>query len=447
MASQPAAGPALADDPRSKSKASEAGDEEAAKSTKSDTATRKPSAKERVGAVTSAMWEKAHERYSNFVHEHEFRDSMNYQAQRLRSWRTMFILSNTVWSDALLWMVAIKLFFVSSIVSILAVFLVHDPAKLRVHRFADIVAFLRFFVGLMLGFFMSASVQRWWRCAGGFMELFDAVRNLQIQLLTMGVPTEKAIVALRFGVLSCWILTGQLEAEAMPEPMQAEAHDKLWAMLKEHQTKVGPADTEFGAATPEELEALRDTQDAAECLWIWIGMFIGELAKEQYIPPQHSPTYGRVMNIAQRAHDAIRKVRTNISIQAPYVYVHMLASLVHINNLLNAVSFGLTSGGGIGTYLAFSHHHPWGAVASRDDVVVDMQSVMASFFFSCFGPIVYQALLVVAITIAQPFSTQHAVVPTVKLIRSLEKDLHDAFMMNQNIRWEQPKYKPPAPAK
>mmetsp|Transcript_2141 Transcript_2141/g.5428 ORF Transcript_2141/g.5428 Transcript_2141/m.5428 type:complete len:465 (+) Transcript_2141:136-1530(+) len=398
------------------------------------------------GAATTAAWETASVKYKTFVKETDFVDGMHYQTQRMRSLTTLLVLTNTVWLQANLWLVALKLFTLSFLVSSFVLVFVQDPAKLRIHRFSDIVAFMRFFVGLLLGFFMSASVQRWWSCANGFMQLFDAVRNLQIALVAMGVPKERVELALRYGCLSCWVLTGQLEADAKAKHQQEVARGKLWDEFRQHVAPGGGSvDPTFGHASSEEILALEGAHDAAECLWIWIGMYIGELAQEKFIPPNNSPTYGRVMNIAQTAHDGIRQVRSNICIQAPFLYVHMLASLVHINNILNAISFGLTSGGTIGTWLAVVHLHPYGAHATEKDLTRDMQSLMASFFFSAFGPIVYQAFLVVAVTIAQPFSSEHAVVPTVKLIKALEKDLHDAFMMDQNIGWKRPRYVPPVP--
>lgn len=45
--------------------------------------------------------------------------------------------------------------------------------------------------GLLLGFFLSSSVQRWYNCTNGFLELFDAVRGLHMQLNAMGVPKDR----------------------------------------------------------------------------------------------------------------------------------------------------------------------------------------------------------------------------------------------------------------
>mmetsp|Transcript_17965 Transcript_17965/g.41931 ORF Transcript_17965/g.41931 Transcript_17965/m.41931 type:complete len:405 (-) Transcript_17965:114-1328(-) len=389
------------------------------------------------GPITSPTWEAAELRYNTFLQEHG-NTTCSYQAQSLLSLQTVTMVAHTVWSERAVWKVVFRLFMVSLLTACVTMLIVSDPVDLRVSRFADIVSFMRFFVSLLLGFFMAASVTRWWRCSGSFMELFDAVRNLQIQLVAMGVPHEKVVLALRYGVLSCWILTGNLEANAHG---MEDAQGVVWENLLQSQTRVGPADPVFGVATEEEVEILRQVNDPAGCLWIWIGLLISDLSREKYIPPSNGPAYGSIMNIAKTATDSIRRVKCSINMQAPYVYVNMLASLVHLNNLMNAVSFGATSGSSISMLLAYLRVHPYGATATRDQLLVDMQSVVASFFFSCFGPCVYQALLVVAINIAQPFSSKHAVVPTASIIHSLEKGLHDVFMMNANIKWPTPAYK------
>merc|ERR1719472_361029 len=100
-----------------------------------------------------------------------------------------------------------------------------------------------------------------------------------------------------------------------------------------------------------EIEALKNTRDPPGIVWMWVAALIGRLAQDGWIPPMPTPTYGRIMNLCQSAHGGIRQVRAAISVQAPLTYTHMLATLVHINNLLNALTFGIVSGLSIGTSL------------------------------------------------------------------------------------------------
>ena len=45
---------------------------------------------------------------------------------------------------------------------------------------------------LRLGFFLSTSIRRWVACVNGFLTLFDIIRALQMQLITLGIPRQSA---------------------------------------------------------------------------------------------------------------------------------------------------------------------------------------------------------------------------------------------------------------
>eukprot|EP00971_Amphidinium_carterae_P210485 4176360-Amphidinium_carterae.2 len=214
---------------------------------------------------------------------------------------------------------------------------------------------------------MSASVQRWWSCAEGFMQLFDAVRCLQIQFISLGVPEERAVHCLRYGpeppivpthasdnelifpvvlnmqcpvlvpalwlgsqtiisgVLSGWILSMQLEVEALPEEEREAAHEKIWQHLQSGLRPSGQASNDrlllkpisfrsrllwswascvslrFGAASADELSVLSKTSDPSSCLWMWVGSLIGCLSMDGLIPPMVIITYAKTRNHCEPA--------------------------------------------------------------------------------------------------------------------------------------------------
>merc|ERR1719188_1161016 len=87
--------------------------------------------------------------------------------------------------------------------------------------------------------------------------------------------------------------------------------------------------------------------------------------------------------------------------------------------------------------------HIWwhGGTATMKEAMRDAQTLLVSFFFSCFGPFIYHALLEVSICIAQPFSGSDGEIPTWRLLRRLETDLSDGKMMSQHIHWKPPQFK------
>jgi len=212
------------------------------------------------------------------------------------------------------------------------------------------------------------------------------------------------------------MLSYHLHVEAMDEKEQDAAIQEAWDNFSN-----GTHD-DFEQFTDEEIEALQSVADPSGALWLWIGSLVGYLAQEGEIPPLASPTYGRIMGTVYEGFNAIRDVRSLITTQAPYIYVQVLASLVHINNIVNAISFGLTSGSSIGTLLLYFRAHATSkADIGEKELTVDMQSLLVSFFFSCFGPFIYQALLEVSVAIAQPFSNKDAVIPTDRMIKVLRE--------------------------
>jgi len=369
-------------------------------------------------------------------------DSMTYRAEELNSWNSLWHMSFSIWSRSSLWMVTLRLFGLSFVVAILVLAVVKHPAELKVGKFSAITKFLGGFVGLLLGFFMSTSVNRWWHCAEAFQHLCGAIRNFHMYLNSCGVPDEQTTTVLRYGVVSAWILHMQLHVEAMPEDEQDAALKEGWEQVKSGEGR----DPVFGMLTSDEIKVLHHVSDPPSALWMWISSYVGHLAQEGILPPLASPTYGRIVGVSMEGFNAIRDVRSSISMQAPFIYVQMLSSLVHINNIVNALSFGLTWGASIGSLLVHvglhvSEHQGEEAKASQKQATTDMQTLLVSFFFSCFGPFVYQALLEVSIAIAQPFSNKDAVVPTQRIIHTLEKDLHDLMWLAKNISWTQPCFK------
>lgn len=379
-------------------------------------------------------------RVRSLIHRGTVEDAMTYHVNDLSTWGSLVLLSKTVWQRRTLWTMFLKLFLLSLIVAVLVVLIVQDPAQLKVSKFTEISQFLNAFVGLLLGFFMSASVQRWWACADGFLVVFDAIRNLQVQLYALGVPEEKLDTCLRYGVLSAWVLNMELHIEALPDDEKDEENENMWRTLKDG---TGLGDGHFTSMTDAEWTTLQEVEDPSGLLWLWVGCLIGSMSEAGDVPPMASPTYGRIMNLAQEAHKGMRSVRSSISVQAPFIYVQMLASLVHINNIINALSFGMTWGASAGTTLSLWHMSLYNSKATRTEAARDSQTLLVSFFFSCFGPFIYQALLEVSIAIAQPFNSNDGEVPTRRLLHRLERDLHDGKLMahsTQKIGWPLPKF-------
>lgn len=372
---------------------------------------------------------------------------MTYHTATLTTWAAFHTGLNTIWSRTHIWKIMGQLALISTIVAILSAYFVPNPQALSVSKFTDISNFLRVFVGLLLGFFLTSSMSRWYTCCTGFLELFDAIRNMQMQFIALGAMKDRACICIRYGVLSAHLLNMELYAEALQGEERRVRWEEMWGKIAQPPgTPRNDAVTKCGSCYDGEIEILRQVDDPASLVWIWVASLVGRMSQDGDVPAMATPTYGRIMNLVQRAHGGIRRVRGSISVQAPYIYVHMLATLVHINNILNAISFGFIAGTTIGTWLASRNIHPGKDVpASSNDSERDVQDVIVGFFFCVMGPFLYQALLEVSLIVARPFANVEASIPLQKMLSKLAVDLHDGLMMADNtVSWEKPCFKAPS---
>jgi len=317
--------------------------------------------------------------------------------------------------------------------------LMPDPTHLDASKFSAITAVLTLFVTLMLSFFLSSSVGRWVNCVEGYLDLFNSIRNLSMQLHTLGVPQERIELCQRYGVLSAKFLTQELRSVQLSPDQRKKATEDMWRKLSKGKNGLLKA----------EREQLELVSDKAGQMWIWVGSLIGRMAADGDIPGMPTPTYGRIMNLAQTAQQGLRQVRTSVIVQMPFVYVHTLATLVHINSILLAINLGLAVGTTVHGIRQYVHHYYYSTEADPSvplmPLTSQVQTLIVEVIKGFLGPLLFQAFLEIGISVASPFASQDAAIPVGRLTQSLEQDLRESFQLaNDPPHWEKPFFKQPA---
>mmetsp|Transcript_13490 Transcript_13490/g.39386 ORF Transcript_13490/g.39386 Transcript_13490/m.39386 type:complete len:449 (+) Transcript_13490:63-1409(+) len=370
-------------------------------------------------------------------------DTMSYEAGFLTSWGAFTVRVKTVWRKARIWWMMFRLLCVSMCVAAAVLALAPNPAQLHTSKFTKIGDFMNMFVGLLLGFFLTTTVTRWLACAKGFLEMFDGIRNLQMNLVALGVPSKKRYRCLRYALLSAWFLTQELACPSDPERKQKYIDD-MWETLRALSS--GDQPEAYFRLLPEEEKAMADVQVRSSMMWLWVSSYVGRLAQDGDIPGMGTPTFCSLMHLVQSAHCGVISVRASVMVKAPFVYVHLMACLVHINNLVNAVSFGLIIGSALGTLLmhfngtmTLAHYYKH---ATSKDLVRDMENLVVTLFINMVGPFLYQSLLEVSISIAEPFCNPDSMLPTSRLLALMETEIHDGNRLaKEPPAWEAPYFK------
>eukprot|EP00746_Dinoflagellata_sp_MGD_P000013 gnl/MRDRNA2_/MRDRNA2_100025_c0_seq1.p1 gnl/MRDRNA2_/MRDRNA2_100025_c0~~gnl/MRDRNA2_/MRDRNA2_100025_c0_seq1.p1 ORF type:complete len:455 (-),score=111.24 gnl/MRDRNA2_/MRDRNA2_100025_c0_seq1:53-1417(-) len=368
---------------------------------------------------------------------------VHYEAKALMTLPTLVLVKGTVWQNRALWKMMGLYLLLAIVLATFVWFVVPDPGALDASKFSQIATFLKVFLAFLLGFFMSSSAGRWSVCVDGLLNLFEAVRNLAMQLHALGVEQEKIWQVVRFGLLACECLIQDLEVSFCTPEEQKNLYEKFWDHVEDK-----------GLCNAKEREIMGKSGDKAGLLWVWVASYIGRLAKDGDIPPMLSPTYGRIMTLTQSAQDGIRTVKTSVGVQIPFIYVHMLATLVQLNNILCSLTLGLTMGsslGAIGAYYGLRSPLYWHIPPQESKVTPGQagQAMVVSMFACLTAPLMYQAFLQISLALAQPFAIDgsaeshgEAAVPSEHWMNEMIVDLKAMEMLSQTTPgWEPPNWK------
>jgi len=315
----------------------------------------------------------------------------------------------------------------------LVCFFTPDVVFVKFQKLQKLSTFLNVFVGLMLGFFLSSAMTRWYACVNSFCELLDAVRTMQMNLTALGCKQEHCDTVIRYGILSAWLLFLTLNEptsshkEVSAEQLQA-TNARIWQQLETSRPHL---------CEPKEKSRLLHQKDSYALLWTWVASWIGRMSQDGEIPPMASPTYGKLLNNVQWAYDSIRDTRGVLLIKNPLVFIHTLGVLVHVNNILNALCFGVVWG--ISTTAAFG---PGYELAERKTRAKIYFRLIMQLLVSMLGPVLYLAIFSVSVCVNQPFTYQESKIPAKRFLKSTEFDLAGAAAIGANPpSWSRPQYK------
>jgi len=368
-------------------------------------------------------------------------DSTSYDITKLSSWMALTMRKGSALENYGIWINVWRAFVIALFIAPVTYYVPYAD-EIDSARLLRLGSFLTVFVGFLLGFFMTSSMTRWYGCTCAFMELLDAVRKMQMQMTALGVAKELRDTLNRYGLLSAWLLNLYLHLHAVKNPGDGKGEvvnvndkehiDALWKQLDEIRPDI---------VSPDEKKILMRYSESYALIWTWVASLIGRMARNGDIPPMASPTYGRILDIVQQAYGSIRGARAPFLIKVPFVYIHTLSILVHVNTLLNAVVFGIQLG--LTTpYLIHNVRELERWRLTEVHVPDTCADLFVAFCLNLVTPMLYMTLLDASTCMAQPFTFRDAKIPLQRFIKALEKDLKAAeSLADEPPTWEKPMYK------
>merc|ERR1719235_2136564 len=319
----------------------------------------------------------------------------------LFTWEVLVTTRGTILSDkTIMW----YLFSVSCLAlgaGLVASLVVADPHKLSTTTLFNIIDYTKLFLAFMLGLYMAHCVTRWWNSVSSIVDFFHCIKTLVFFCNALDVNVAKRDTIERLCIMSCYLL----EIEISGFYSSDESNKARWLSVKEFLIHEGLANT-------AEMKLLEDVEesDRASLVWTWIGAILGTL---EVAPPLKTTAvkYGQI------AIASMKSVKFYVTMQLPFIYSHMLALLVHANNVALAIASGI-----VVAVLIFEANHQID-LDRMSKVYRAVQGISIQLLAMLLQPAVYEAFLTVGALLADPFTNETHGLPMLDYVQDLRRQI------------------------
>lgn len=346
-----------------------------------------------------------------------------YDHEFLLGWRSLVARTGTIILERMVWVVIPNVTLVALSIAALEFFFVPGARRFNSQEFSDFLVYIKVFIALMLGLFVKRCYSRWWLSVVTFKYFLTSIKQLLYTCRAINVREEVVDEIQRLCIASCYVLHAEIHNMQLKN---IEEREIRW------QQSIGALVARRLLTPAEQTELEKDYRKHAEqimgvhstVVWTWIGEVMGSLSSEDNVAP---PMYVRLLFLCQDCLAKVEELKTFLSVQIPFNYFDMLAKLVHLANLMMAVSSGLTLGS------AFHEIHYRNQQADlkngkhESHIMRELYSAVQVCFMQVMmlllQPILYQSFLVIAHELSYPYGDDLWNVPTETYISHMQLDL------------------------
>jgi hypothetical protein len=337
----------------------------------------------------------------------------SYDPHILGTWKAFLIVQGTVFSDPVIYYTVLKLLGVAVLSGAILFFSVPDPEKMDTRKFHEAVNFIKVFIAFMLGLFLNSCLARWYSIMSAITDLFLSIKKVSWTLNSCGVEAETRTRVQKLMVMSCYLLEGEVAKQWETDKESLRPHWESTCVLCSRQNLMT-------MAQKSTLETEVAYHNRSLAVWAWVGTLTRGMKGPGISPPMLS----RIYTDCGEAIECLKKIKTFATLQLPFMYSHMLACLVQLNNILLALACGFSCAVSVGDVL---HHIGLQRTESghMTDVYRGVQALLVDLCCLIIEPMLYQAFLIIASTLADPFTNDKYGLPFLEYIQELTVQLQE----------------------
>jgi len=332
-----------------------------------------------------------------------------YDPEQLTNWRAIIALNGTIFMQPAVIMIIVSQFFCALGVAGLLYFFTKHPESYNSDAMKDIVKTVAVSIAFLLGLFLSSCINRWWDTITSLEMLFGTIKRLTMTAINLELPSASRATLARRCVLSTHLLqVEQTENHALLAGKQTkEDLVEHWAAIFEHWEQ-------SGMCTKYERALLQKVPQQQRSFFAWSLVSKELLVQRPNLVSADGTTdvmaYDRLCDLVQSGVASVSAVRTAAAFQMPYIYVHLLAFMIHFVNVLTAVGTGVR----IGLILAKAKH---------GNGVIDMNELINALVFLIVQAFIYQAFLTIGAALSFPITGSAYRVPLKSMCVALDGQL------------------------
>jgi len=344
-----------------------------------------------------------------------------YNSESLLQWQALFQIVGVAFAD---WCIMrnVLILAVISLVCGVSVVLGLDRMKLDMMKFEvqylnSARPFLKIFITFMLGIYVNRAFIRWWSIILCFQQFISDIKQLIYFFHTSNVDKDTIAIARRWAMSTAYCLDTEAK-NAQQMDLEHEWYNRStlqWLVQNEYLTPDEHEELErvilVQGMKAKGLESQQGQVSGTigvttTHIWSWLGDLLMNFDLKMS-PPMHS----RIMGISQCGLSRMGDLQHQVTIQVPYMYAHLLSFLVHLNNIIAAVTAGISLGASCSALL-----HNWkspvheAASLSRGEVmkhhresVMAVENMAIQIMMLMVEPLLYLSFLRIGHLLCYPF--------------------------------------------
>jgi hypothetical protein len=288
----------------------------------------------------------------------------------------------------------------AGLVAALLYYFAENPELYASDAMTSVVKTMSVSIAFLLGMFLSACLSRWWDTVKSIESLFGSIKKLVMTAINLQLPEDFCKNLARGCVLSVIMLEMEMTIAKKPGSQADNWKIKFDELEKKNEI------------TPDERGTLELVPAMERSFFSW-SIVSNELCsiREKLTTKGVADTvaYDRLCELVGVGTSSVSALKTLMTFQIPFIYVHMLGFMVHAVNILTAVGAGVSIG------LELSKH--------RHGAQVQPANIFNELIFVLIQAFLYQSFLTIGASLSFPVTGMAYKIPLQKMTSVLERQL------------------------